>query len=103
MKLQDLVIGDWYKFKNYDNFYKLTLIEKNKLYFSEKLDFIDNNKYNIIINCHNLFIYKSQVESLTKINIEDIQEYLPENHPDKIKKINSYEYLNLILNYYGIN
>lgn len=74
----ELIKGNWYKTKN-NNYYKFDKIENNYYYFSEEI-------YNKIWEGGRDWCLGSGVvlDPIGLINLEEIQEFLPDNHPDKI-------------------
>jgi len=115
MEKYGFIIGNWYKYieNNKSNYYiriqDVFEVERvdsgrfRKIYFSEK---IQNNKHSLQVNNGGNFWANTQMETIAlenPVNIEEIKDLLPENHPDLLKILKqSYEYLIPILIKYQI-
>lgn len=103
MKLEELIVGRWYRaYKSQSYYIKFKETENNyQIICSEYIEISNNNKhYNCGGNCGTL-------EELTDVNIENIIKFLPENHPDIIEYNNSlisqdYTYIITLLTKYHI-
>lgn len=84
MKQTALIVGQWYKTKagSYVK-YSHTRISDGVFVSSENISY-QNNTYSTIPHPYG---YASQSDNFTKADISEFEQYLPENHPDKIKPI----------------
>ena len=74
--------GKWYKVNfGFTRYFKVSHFDEVNVYSDEHFD--DNNEYNLFVK-----EWKTRVEWLvercTEVDILEIQDYLPANHPDRI-------------------
>jgi len=93
MKQEDLIVGAWYRQTDKNNvFGKLeTLKGLTNNYFPSK-EYIVGTNYD---NTGNFFAWN--IDNLIQVNLEEIQEYLPDNHPDKMLTFKQFDNLEPLL------
>ncbi len=65
----------WYK--HADNYYKFDKLENNYYYFSEQI-------YNKVWKIGGLVVWVAGWRAFVEIQLDEIQDYLPIDHPDKL-------------------
>ena len=102
MKEEDFIVGNWYKFNNdrFTFYAKISAIKDLKLFFEDGKYIDSNNKYTLATYIN--------IEKILKVilleNLSEIQEFLPDNHPDKFKfsiinnNDGNMDYLSVLLN-----
>ena len=75
-------IGKWYKMNNcwYLRYKGKDIVATDKIYMSECIDSTFNHKYD-----NGFVAYLHEQKTWRLASIEEIQQYLPDGHPDKIK------------------
>lgn len=79
MNKEDFIIGNWYKTKH-NNYFKFKELKNDYLYFSEE---IINNKWSVRWGGRVGWRRVSGSGWKKEIFLSEIQEFLPEDHPDK--------------------
>ena len=77
----DFIVGNWYKINDcwYLKYKRKDIVDTNKIYISECIDSTFNHKYD-----NDFIVYLREQKTWCLASIEEIQQYLPDNHPDKI-------------------
>ena len=98
MEQCNFIVGNWYKSKYSGNYYKFKEFKNDYFYSSEE---IKDNKWVLVLGVRVWFGFFD-----VSIELSEIQEFLPDNHPDKIIISSSsnedYSYLTALFEKYNI-
>ena len=82
-------VGKWYSFKGHYNYIARFKEVKNNKFITD-IGRIENGIYVPDVNSNGVIDINRE---FTEISLEEIQQYLPDNHPDKVKSTKMKEYV----------